>query len=147
MTIFANNGRHPRSDLDSCAQPTHDLTGPARLEMEDALRFVSKLSELHEHFLQESRVGGLSKSLDFGPYEITMVISPVTYRSTKLPIGAKTTHSFHVSLLLPAASPSYKTQLALPGQVTEPPPPIEIMTVDSARQEWESRRNYRTPPP
>lgn len=55
---FANNGRHPRFNLDSLAQPNQDLTGPARLEMEDALRFASELSDLHEHLRQELEMTG-----------------------------------------------------------------------------------------
>lgn len=62
--------------------------------------------------------------------------SRLTYR-LKLPDCVKIADSFHVSLLRLAASPSNTTPLPLPGQVTAPPPPIEITTADGAHQEWE----------
>ena len=66
---FANNGRHPRFNLDSLAQPNQDLTGPARLEMEDVLRFASELSDLHEHLCQELEMTGAPQRPLAGAYE------------------------------------------------------------------------------
>jgi hypothetical protein len=65
-----------------------------------------------------------AKKLDWknaGPYEVEKVISPHAYR-LKLPDTVKIHPVFHTSVLRPAAPASD----ALPGQIQDPPPPVEV---------------------
>jgi hypothetical protein len=64
-----------------------------------------------------------TKKLDWknaGPYRIIKVVSPYAFK-LKLPTTMRVHPVFHTSLLMPVS-----TELPLPGQHPEPPPPIEV---------------------
>jgi transposase InsO family protein len=84
-----------------------------------------------------------SKKLDWkniGPFPVTQVVSPYAYR-LQLPDSMKIHNVFHTNLLRPAAEP----ETALPGQLNDPPPAVEV----DGEQEWfierieDSRHNRR----
>jgi hypothetical protein len=60
-----------------------------------------------------------------GPFRIAQIISPHVYK-LDLPASMRIHPVFHVSLLLPVADDP------LPGQVHEPPPPVEV----DGLEEW-----------
>lgn len=157
--FLANSGQHPRLGFEpptNIARPTHQREQvnkahkfiDAIQEIETFLRNQMQWAQaVYEDKKNRTRIPApvyqvgdsvwldirnqktrrLSKKLDWkaaGLFRVARIISPYTYR-LELPNSMKIYPIFHTSLLRPAT-----TNQALPGQIQEPLPPIEVAGED-----------------
>jgi hypothetical protein len=176
--FFANSGQHPRMGFEpptTTARPAYQRAQALAAnnfvqkmsDLQDFLREeMSWAQAIYENNANQTRspapayqVGDLvmvdarniktarpAKKLDWknlGPFSIQKVVSPYSYR-VELPDTMKIWPVFHTSLLRPAPSP----ELAIPGQIPAPPPPIivegeteyEIERIEDSRHNKRRRR-------